>query len=116
MLRALRAERFARFLLLAAALLAVSGSFGLHPEPGGNAAGTPADIRDAGLWTPASIDVADADVCLACLAHRSVSLSALCVFTPTAARVIGAPDARAARPLSLYNPRLDDGRAPPPLA
>ena len=111
MLQAVRAARWARILLLAAAFLAVAGSFGLHPEPDA--------MRPLGAvasaWTAEETAASGAHDCLACLAHRSVSLARLSVFAPTAARSVRAPVPIPARRIRLFTPRLDDGRAPPPL-
>ncbi|MDQ2969919.1 MAG: hypothetical protein M3R34_02160 [Acidobacteriota bacterium] len=111
MLQAVRAARWARVLLLAAAFLAVAGSFGLHPEPDA--------LRPLGTaalaWTATGTAASGAHDCFACLAHRSVSLAGLSVFAPTAARSVGAPVPIPARHIRLFTPRLDDGRAPPSL-
>ncbi|HXM75561.1 MAG TPA: hypothetical protein VN971_02175, partial [Thermoanaerobaculia bacterium] len=111
MLQAVRAARWARILFLAAAFLAVAGSFGLHPEPD--------TLRpfaaSASAWTATGTAASGAHDCFACLAHRSMSLARLSVFAPTAARSVGASVPLPARRIRLFTPRLDDGRAPPPL-
>jgi hypothetical protein len=112
MLRALRSSRSGRGLLFAAALLAVTGSFGLHPEPASDSA--VADFTGP-AWTGSAVEAASGHGCTACLAHRNVSLSGLAVFAPTSGVALGAPVPVPARGLRLFLPRLDDGRAPPAL-
>ncbi|MCA1580393.1 MAG: hypothetical protein LC796_03180 [Acidobacteria bacterium] len=115
MLQAVRGARWSRVLLFAAALVAIAGSFGLHPEPG---TALPAMSAAAGVpaWTAESPDGSSTHGCFACLAHRNVSLSGLAVFAPSAARAVGSAVMVPRRALSLFAPRLDDGRAPPALA
>ncbi|MEO8431921.1 MAG: hypothetical protein ABI592_10465 [Acidobacteriota bacterium] len=110
-LRALRAARWTRTLLLLAAFAATAGSFGLHPEP---ESGPP--VPTAGTsWTASLADDGGADACTACLAHRTISLTGLSVVSPTGSPLLEAPPVPAARRLRLFHPRLDDGRAPPTL-
>ena len=114
MLQAVRMARWSRVLLFAAALVAIAGSFGMHPEPG---AAPPALSTAAGApaWTADSTDASSTHGCFACLAHRNVSLSGPAVFAPSAARAVGAAVLVPTRALRLFAPRLDDGRAPPAL-
>lgn len=116
MLSACRAARSGRILLLAAALLAVAGSFGLHPEPGiegregreGRLASSVAPEWNAGVSADAV-----AHGCLACLAHRSVSLAGLAVFVPASNASHPAPPAVPVEPVRVLAARTVDGRAPP---
>ncbi|MGH9363913.1 MAG: hypothetical protein ACRD1B_01415 [Thermoanaerobaculia bacterium] len=68
MLQKPRKSRLARALLLAAGLLAVLASFGLHPEPEAAAAssGTPA-------WSAQVARTSPSHECPACLTHRPFS-------------------------------------------
>ncbi len=114
MLQAIRGARWSRVFLFAAALVAIAGSFGLHPEPGS----VPPAISAAAqvpAWTANSPDASSTHGCFACLAHRNVSLSGLAVFAPSAARAVGSAVTLPTRALGLFAPRLDDGRAPPAL-
>ncbi len=111
-LRALRAARFARTLLLVAAFIATAGSFGLHPEPESAPAAAVPDSRVA-TWTAMPSGSSGADACTACLVHRTISLPGLAVFSPAGAPILDSPLVRSARRLRLFHPRLDDGRAPP---
>ncbi len=115
MLQAVRKARFTRVLLFAAALAAIAGSFGLHPEPGAPPRAV-SSMPDALSWIADSPDPSAGHGCLACLAHRDVSLSGLAVFAPAPARAVSSFIAVPTRPLRLFAPRLDDGRAPPALA
>jgi len=104
--RRLRAVRLA---MLAAACLAVSAGFGLHPEPGSSGAYPGSGFHGAALsdGNPAAHD------CLACRAHRPV------VSAPAPAQVLGARAwtalAAAPRPVAIrVFPLLrSDGRSPP---
>ncbi len=110
MLRACRVARSVRLLLLVGALFAVAGSFGLHPEPTAEDVGA---ATDRTAWTAGAPADSASHGCMACLAHRSVSLQALCVFVP-AADVTHV--AVVASPVDLLLPSADttdDGRAPP---
>jgi len=115
MLRSCRDARPIRFLLLAAAIFAVTGSFGLHPEPLGSEE-VPTASADRPEWDAGSSANEPSHGCLACLAHRSVSLTGLAVFVPAfvlpRAACVVSPLARIRR---LPAP-TDDGRAPPSLA
>ncbi len=110
--RALRAARLGRTLLLAAAFVATAGSFGLHPEPESVRAAAASDSRVA-AWTAVPADAGGADGCTACLVHRTISLTDHVVFSPTGAPILDSPLVSTARRLRLFQPRLDDGRAPP---
>lgn len=114
MLQAVRVARWSRALLFAAAVVAIAGSFGLHPEPG---AGVPAlsPVAGAPAWTAERPDASTTHGCFACLAHRNVSMPGLAVFAPSAARAVGSAIVGSTRALRLFAPRLGDGRAPPAL-
>ncbi len=112
MFQALRTARLGRAALLFAAVFAVAGSFGLHPEPAGDL-GAFLPVGSAPAWTVA-IDSGDrADPCTACLAHRFVSLTRLAVFSPAGTAAIPLAPLAQAAPHSLSAPRFIDGRAPP---
>jgi hypothetical protein len=112
MFRSVKDARFVRIALLAAGVLVVTGSFGLHPEPEHLA---PA-AAGAGWNGPAGSLETNPHICFACLALRSVPLPRLSavVLAPRATE-----PASAAATLSLLG-RLDshprEGRAPPSLA
>jgi hypothetical protein len=104
--RKLRAVRLA---MLAAACLAVSAGFGLHPEPGSSGASV-----GAGFHGPTFSDGSPgAHDCLACRAHRPV------VSAPPPAQVLGIRSwtALAAAPLPsairVFPLLTRDGRSPP---
>lgn len=106
-----RITRLGRAVALAAGILAVIGSFGLHPEPDSTPA-APAHPE----WASAPVSAETAPhACLACLAHRAIPLPRLdaVVFAPRPA----APAAVAADPVPIA--RLEakprEGRAPPAL-
>lgn len=107
MLRACRAARWVPIVLFAAALLTVAGSFGLHPEP----------VSEPGApeWSAGASESAGAHGCLACLAHRSISVVGASVFAPAAAVAVAAAAPAPVRALSLFAAPGIDGRAPPAL-
>ncbi len=70
MLYALRKARIAELLLALAALLTVSGSLGLHPEP--SVVGSPSEHPG---WEVSSKSTAVPHDCPICLVHRPLSLS-----------------------------------------
>jgi hypothetical protein len=114
MLRRLRKARFGQIALVIASLLAITGSFGLHPEPGTTTAAT---ARDGFVsWHgPQAPDGASHD-CLACLAHRTVTLprpSGVVLQPVAAVTLLSAP--RSGRPLTVDR-RTHEGRAPPAVA
>ena len=112
MFPSMRRARFGQLALILAGFLAVSGSFGLHPEAEpGQAAAT----AGAGWHAPELGADTNPHACVACLSHRSISL-------PRPAAVV-------LQPASAVTPTLDsapsllgrlevqarEGRAPPAL-
>ena len=112
MFRAFRTARLGRAVLLLAAVFAVAGSFGLHPEPVADL-GTPPAPGSSPLWTAGATSSDSADPCTACLAHRFVSLTRLSVFAPAGTQAIPLPPIPQSRLLTLSAPRFIEGRAPP---
>lgn len=112
MFPSMRKARFGQFALILAGFLAVSGSFGLHPEPepGETAAmaGTEWHAPELGAET-------NPHVCVACLSHRSISLPrpAAVVLQPASA-VTPTLDA-APSLLGRLEVQAREGRAPPAL-
>ena len=107
MLRRIRVLRAAQLALVVAALLAVGGSFGLHPEP--SAARVPA----AGGEISTIPDVAAPHGCLACMTHGAALVSPLFGIL-----LAGAPSAPLTTLLDRVGPacRLGrdlPGRSPP---
>jgi hypothetical protein len=112
MLRALRKLRFAQIVLLVAGLLAVSGSFGLHPEPDGSAA----RIATGGGWkTLDRSEAASRHDCLLCLAHKTVSLPRLSAVVLQPACAVHATPLAAPSLLGRLDIHPREGRAPPAL-
>ncbi|HJW13860.1 MAG TPA: hypothetical protein VJ776_04140 [Thermoanaerobaculia bacterium] len=104
--------RFGQAALLLAGFLAVSGSFGLHPEP----ERSPIAAATGEEWSaPDGLSDATPHICLACLAHRSVPLPRLsAVVLALRAAAPMAPAAAPSPPARLEgHPR--EGRAPPAL-
>ncbi len=107
MLRQLRTARAAQIVLCLAAILAVGGSFGLHPEPGNGAL----SAAPAGFSAPRITSAPHG--CLACLAHGAALAAPL-----TGLPLAGAPGAPASLPGdSIVSGRLAalelSGRSPP---
>lgn len=113
MFHAFRTARLGRAVLLLAAVFAVAGSFGLHPEPANDLA-PPLPAGSAPAWTSSLDSGGEADPCTACLAHRFVSLTGPADFTPAGTSAIRLPPLPHARLLPLSAPRFIEGRAPPP--
>ena len=114
MFLSIKKARFGQFALIFAGSLAVSGSFGLHPEP---EPGLAAATASAGTeWHAPELNAeTDPHVCLACLSHRSISLPrpAAVVLQPASA-VTPTLDA-APSPLGRLEVQPHEGRAPPAL-
>jgi hypothetical protein len=104
--------RFGRIVLLVAGLAAVSGSFGLHPEPQDTTAPAGGGIGWVG---PHTAENSTSHACLACLAHRSVPLPRLSavILAPQSAAPAG-PAAPAAS-LRRLEGHASVSRAPPSL-
>jgi hypothetical protein len=112
MFLSMKKARFGQFALILAGFLAVSGSFGLHPEPE-PALGAAMASAGAEWHAPELNAETSPHACVACLSHRSISLP------PPAAVVL--------QPASAVTPSLDadhstlgrlevqarEGRAPP---
>jgi hypothetical protein len=113
MFQALRNARAVQLVLLLASVLAVSGAFGLHPEPEGSA--TRVALRYG--WNALDDSVAsESHDCYLCLSHRSVSLPRLSAVVLEAGSVIGAKTAAASSPLGRLESHPREGRAPPALS
>jgi hypothetical protein len=111
MFRSSRIARLGRVAALVAGILAVGGSFGLHPEP---AASAPATTHPEWSVSGAGAEAAP-HVCLACLAHRSIPLPRLTsvVFTPRP--VVRIAPSTETSPVARLESRSREGRAPPSL-
>lgn len=109
MLQRLRQSGSARAFLFAAGLLAVSASFGLHPEP----ASDPGASGRLPSWAATAALTAASHECPACLAHRPLALARpspivlrpLSLVAKAAVLVVKSPD--------LREPRPRQNRAPP---
>lgn len=124
MLRLIQSARLARALMLAAGVLVVTGSFGLHPEPAValSAAAAPMGMgMDMGMdigaaWSADSPQSATSHDCPACLTHRPVSIARLAgvpLHTETRFAALGAPEV--SRPTSRAARHYKD-RAPPAVS
>jgi hypothetical protein len=113
MLRSLRTARFGQTALWIAGVLAITGAFGLHPEPAltdpAAASSARPEIRGAVVSAPG------ADTCPACLAHRPVSAARLATGIDAPAAAIRVSRLRPAAPLPLHSVLPHEGRAPPTL-
>ena len=109
MLRRLRTARFGQIALWLAAFLAVTGAFGLHPEPALSA--TRAGALPAVGHSPASST--DTDGCPACLAHRPISASRLWTALDAPLLLCRASTVRAPEPVRALPALPHEGRAPP---
>ncbi len=113
MVRALKTARYGQAALWIAGFLAVVGSFGLHPEPRGLEVLLTASSRAGWSSVPASGKASHG--CLACLAHRPVSLTGLAGVVLEPGSSLRPPNpARLSRPRRLEFPS-HEGRAPPAL-
>jgi hypothetical protein len=112
MLRSIRKARFGQFALMIAGFLAISGAFGLHPEP------VPAQAAAAagsGWHALDGNEETNPHVCIACLSHRSISLPRLAAVILQPASAV-APTADAAPSLlGRLEVQSREGRAPPAL-
>jgi hypothetical protein len=110
MLQRLRIARFAQTALAAACLLAVTGSAGLHPEPG--PAASDASIRSS-AWERTQPPGAPSHGCLACLAHRSIPLASLLAFVQQIGACVAAVSPLTTPAPALQTPSPHQDRAPP---
>ena len=112
MFLSMRKARFGQFALILAGFLAVSGSFGLHPE---SEPGQAAAMAGPGWHAPELGAETSPHICVACLSHRSISLPrpAAVVLEPASA-VTPTLDA-APSPLGRLEVQAREGRAPPAL-
>jgi hypothetical protein len=110
MLRRLRLAPAVRTVLCLAALLSVTGSLGLHAEPGsGQGPRAVAAIAAAGPVRAGSVT----HICLICVLHGSVFPSAgSCVVQGPAPGLLGPATGRQSQNESPVA-RCHDGRAPP---
>src|SRR6266508_1948045 len=112
MFRALRKARFAQIVLLTAGVLAVSGSFGLHPEPEGSGV----RVSSRGGWNALDRSgVAAPHDCFLCLAHKSISLPGLSAVVLQPGRAVNAIPAAAPSLLERLEGHPCESRAPPAL-
>jgi hypothetical protein len=108
----LRRSRYGRTLLAFAAALAICGSFGLHPEPA--CAAAPSARDSVPLWSVVAAADGESHACLACLAHRSVSLPRLTGVVLQPGVSVAAFSARLAPHPANSKTAPHEGRAPPP--
>ena len=111
MFLSMKKARFGQFTLILAGFLAVSGSFGLHPEP--EPAQGPSAVVGSEWHALDRTGETNPHVCVACLSHRSLSLPrpAALVLQPASA-VRPTVDA-APSPLGRLEVPSREGRAPP---
>src|SRR6266542_554079 len=109
MLRFFRKSRSVRFLLLAAGFLAVSASFGLHPEP--VAVGTAESPVPA--FSAQLARALPSHECLACLTHRAISLVRLSAAVLRPESIVAAVVPPSVRPPARLRARPYQIRAPP---
>jgi hypothetical protein len=107
MFRQMRSARAVHLALSIAALLAIGGSFGLHPEPGAGA-GTPSA---GGISTVK--DVASPHGCLACLTHGVALVSPLAGIIPDGAASTPSSLVFELDPSGRLSGRNHSGRSPP---
>jgi hypothetical protein len=112
MFRALKKVRTAQIVLLVAGFLAVSGSFGLHPEPEGPAARVAAGEGWNALDRSGTATKHD---CYLCLSHKSVSLPRLTAVVLEAGSAVTARPVADCSPLGRLESHPREGRAPPAL-
>lgn len=112
MFPSMRKARFGQFALILAGFLAVSGSFGLHPE---SEPGQAAAMAGTEWHAPELGAEANPHVCVACLSHRSLTLPrpAAVVLQPASAVTL-TMDAAPSR-LGRLEVQAREGRAPPAL-
>lgn len=118
MLRLIQSARLARVLVLAAGVLVVTGSFGLHPEPvAGGAVLSPVCAAAGGAaWSADAPRSPTSHDCPACLTHRPVSTArqaGVPLHTETRLAALAASEVR--RPASQAV-RPYKNRAPPAVS
>ena len=114
MFASMKKARFGQLALMIAGFLAISGSFGLHPEP--EAAQSVAAAAAGSSWNALDRNgETSPHVCVACLSHRSISLPrpAAVVLQPASAVTPG--DDIAPSLLGRLEVQSREGRAPPSL-
>ena len=111
MIRSSRITRLGRAAALAAGILTIVGSFGLHPEPE-SAAVAPAQPE----WASTSVSADSAPhTCLACLAHRAIPLPRLNAVVFDARPASPAAVTADPVPIARLEAKPREGRAPPAL-
>lgn len=113
MFRSMRKARFGQLALLIAGFLAVSGSFGLHPEP--EPAQAVAAAAGSGWNALDTTGESNPHACLACLSHRSISLPRLAAVVLQQASAVAPVADAAPSPLGRLEVQPREGRAPPSL-
>lgn len=113
MFLSMRRARFGQFALMIAGFLAISGSFGLHPEPDPGL--TAASASSSPRWVADRIASEAPHECLACLAHRSISLPRLAAVVLQPGSAVRAILSRAPSLLARLDAHPREGRAPPAL-
>jgi hypothetical protein len=112
MFLSMRKARFGQFALILAGFLAVSGSFGLHPEPEPGQA----EAMAAAEWHAPELGAeTNPHVCVACLSHRSISLPRPAAVVLQPASAVTPPLAAAPSLLARLDVQAREGRAPPAL-
>lgn len=113
MFLSLRKARFGQLALMIAGFLAVSGSFGMHPEP--EPAQAVAAVAGSGWNTVDRTEENNPHACIACLSHRSISLPRLAAVVLQPASAVARASDAAPSPLGRLEVRPREGRAPPTL-
>jgi hypothetical protein len=113
MFLSMKKARFGQFTLILAGFLAVSGSFGLHPEP--EAAQAPSAAFGSEWHALDRTGEANPHVCLACLSHRSLSLPRPAALVLQPASAVRPTVEASPSPLGRLEVQSREGRAPPVL-
>jgi hypothetical protein len=111
MFRSIKTAPIVRAALLVAGVLAVTSSFGLHPEPEHNGPAA------AGVeWSRAGGALEEnPHICFACLAHRSIPLPHLFTSVPAPRAAADPAPPASTSPLARLESHPREGRAPPSL-
>jgi hypothetical protein len=112
MFLSMRKARFGQFALILAGFLAVSGSFGLHPEP---EPGQAAAMATTEWHAPELGAETNPHVCVVCLSHRSISLPRPAAVVLQSASVVTPTLDAAPSLLGRLEVQSREGRAPPAL-